>query len=444
MGKDNTSANAKDRIPRVHDKYDPNGNIAPRGENEQHYKGLSEGTGRKISYGEGVSEFDRETCLMHVSSSASALTLSSLANAERSGLVEKSKLRESGSFGPTKQGGDKLVDRFVKADEWQKFTNEKGRHRSNERCIQQGLGGPGRGFQRTEGFWKSEEKDWHINAKELKAGLMGIKTFTREVREAHIALNMDNMTAIAQINKKFSPTSRCLLGLTREIWEFCMERENTVTAVYLPGKQNHLADSLSRDWQDSSDWKLDETFFQRDLEMMGPLEVDLFASRTNAQMEKYVSWKQDPEAKAVDSFQMSWKTVKGYAFPPFCLIGRCYRRSGGRKQLNVDSTSLASSDVVFDVTSTLNSGTGFVAANKEVATESEGRTPSVGPANDLEIGGMESVRQRATKEGFSEESTDSLMANWREGTKVSYQSAWGKWSSWCRGRGINPFQLYQI
>ena len=142
----------------------------------------------------------------------------------------------------------------------------------------------------------------------------------------------------------------------------------------------------------------------------------------------------------MDSFQMSWKTVKGYAFPPFCLIGRCYRRSGGRKQLNVDSTSLTSSDVVFDVTLTLNSGTGFVAANKEVATESEGRTPSVGPANDLEIGGMESVRQRATKEGFSEESTDSLMANWREGTKVSYQSAWGKWSSWCRGRGINPFQ----
>ena len=151
LGKDNTSANARDRVPRVHNRYDPNGNIAPRGENEQHYKGLSEGTGSKIGYGEGISEFDRKTHLMHVSSSASALTLSSLANAERSGLVEKSKLRESGSFGPTKQGGDKLVDRFVKVDEWEKSTNKKGRHRSDERCIQQGLGAWS-GSQRTGGF----------------------------------------------------------------------------------------------------------------------------------------------------------------------------------------------------------------------------------------------------------------------------------------------------
>ena len=52
-------------------------------------------------------------------------------------------------------------------------------------------------------------------------------------------------------------------------------------------------------------------------------EVDLFADRTNAQLQNYISWKADPTAVAADAFTVSWRNKYSYAFPPFCLINRC-------------------------------------------------------------------------------------------------------------------------
>ena len=49
-------------------------------------------------------------------------------------------------------------------------------------------------------------------------------------------------------------------------------------------------------------------------------EVDLFASRLNHQFPRYVSYKPDLDAEAVNAFTMSWSDVTFYAFPPFCII----------------------------------------------------------------------------------------------------------------------------
>lgn len=58
----------------------------------------------------------------------------------------------------------------------------------------------------------------------------------------------------------------------------------------------------------------------------GPFPVDLFASRLTAQLIRFVSWKPDPEAEAVDAFTLDWNQLRGFAFPPFALIGRCLRQ----------------------------------------------------------------------------------------------------------------------
>ena len=49
-------------------------------------------------------------------------------------------------------------------------------------------------------------------------------------------------------------------------------------------------------------------------------EIDLFASRLNHQFPRYVSYKPDLDAEAVNAFTMSWSDVTFYAFPPFCII----------------------------------------------------------------------------------------------------------------------------
>ena len=56
---------------------------------------------------------------------------------------------------------------------------------------------------------------------------------------------------------------------------------------------------------------------------MGPLEVDLFASRLTKQLPRFFSWRPDPEAEATDAFMQDWTTCRGFANPPWCLIHRC-------------------------------------------------------------------------------------------------------------------------
>ena len=104
------------------------------------------------------------------------------------------------------------------------------------------------------------------------------------------------------------------------------EFDNPKQAEYLPGSQNEWADMESRKKAEASDWRLDPVIFQQLQQVRGPLEIDLFAARHNTQLENYFSWQLDPDAQGTDAFRHSWTTLKGYAFPPFCMVGRCLRK----------------------------------------------------------------------------------------------------------------------
>ena len=56
------------------------------------------------------------------------------------------------------------------------------------------------------------------------------------------------------------------------------------------------------------------------------MEVDLFASRLSTQLPRFYSWRPDPQSQALDAFFQGWSKVRGYAFPPFALEGRCLRQ----------------------------------------------------------------------------------------------------------------------
>lgn len=55
-------------------------------------------------------------------------------------------------------------------------------------------------------------------------------------------------------------------------------------------------------------------------------EIDIFASRLNTQLPKFVSFRPDPESIAVNSFNMDWGNLKLYAFPPFILVPRVLQK----------------------------------------------------------------------------------------------------------------------
>ena len=114
--------------------------------------------------------------------------------------------------------------------------------------------------------------------------------------------------------------SQELLQVAKEIWYYLLANRIAVTAEYLSSSLNIQADWQSRNHKYSSDWKLNLKIFFQIVKIRRIPQIDLFASRLNHQLPKYMSWHPDPGSCAVDSLQHSWRNLYGYAFPPFRLI----------------------------------------------------------------------------------------------------------------------------
>jgi len=179
---------------------------------------------------------------------------------------------------------------------------------------------------RTHGWWSDSDKTLHINALELKAAFNALRCFASDLHDCDILLRIDNTTALAYINKFGSIQFPSLSNISRQIWRWCEERNNFVFASYIASVDNTIADAKSRSTDPGTEWSLAQGEFLRITEVLGPFNIDLFASSINNKCDAYVSWFPDPGAIAIDAFTLSWAGLKSYAFPPFILIPRFLRK----------------------------------------------------------------------------------------------------------------------
>ncbi len=180
------------------------------------------------------------------------------------------------------------------------------------------------------GRWNDDEiemaEDNRINYLELLAAFFALKSFCKDKRDIHILLRLDNTTAVAYIQNMGGIKSIECNKLAKSLWNWCIARNIWVTAAHLPGILNTTADRSSRKFQEETEWMLNRKLFRKITKHLGTPNIDLFASRLNTQLQRYISWKPDPGAESVDAFTVDWSTEFFYAFPPFCLIGRCLQK----------------------------------------------------------------------------------------------------------------------
>ena len=169
---------------------------------------------------------------------------------------------------------------------------------------------------------------FHINCQEALAAFHALKCFVRDRRSVSVLLRLDNTSAVSYVNKLGGTVSPRLNKIVRNLWLWCMNRDITLTAEHLPGVLNTIADEESRVMKDRSDWMLNPQIFCKIQARRGPLEVDMFASRLTTQLERFFSWRPDPEADTLDAFNQDWTTHqgKGYANPPWNLVGHVLSR----------------------------------------------------------------------------------------------------------------------
>jgi hypothetical protein len=172
----------------------------------------------------------------------------------------------------------------------------------------------------TGGRWSVSENLLHINDLELLAVYYSLDSLLKNVYNSHIRIKTDNTTTKICINHQGSTQSQSCNRVARLIWDWCISRHNWISASYLPGIQNYLADEASRKFSDETEWKLDSTMFAFIIDKFGSPDIDLFATRLNCQLRPFCSWRPDPEATYVDAFSFVWNFNMVYIFPPFSLI----------------------------------------------------------------------------------------------------------------------------
>ena len=118
----------------------------------------------------------------------------------------------------------------------------------------------------------------------------------------------DNTTTVAYLRNMGGSHSIPCNNITREIWQWCKDREIWITPAHIPGVENTEADLASRVFNDQTEWKLYPQVLTDIFTLFGRPVLDLFASRLNYQLLRYVSWIPDPNAVGVDVFTLDWGT----------------------------------------------------------------------------------------------------------------------------------------
>lgn len=180
------------------------------------------------------------------------------------------------------------------------------------------------------GRWNQTEAELaqcnSINYLELLAAFYALKSFCKDLSNVTVLIRSDNTTAVAYIQNMGGIKSTECNALAKYIWAWCISRNIWLIADYLPGKLNVVADRYSRQFDDETEWMLNQNLFKKITEEFGVPEIDLFASRLNSQLKRYISWKPDPGSETVNAFTLDWSKWYFYAFPPFSIIGRCLKK----------------------------------------------------------------------------------------------------------------------
>ena len=172
------------------------------------------------------------------------------------------------------------------------------------------------------GVWSSQESLLHINYLELKA-VLALQQFGHLCRDQIVLVAMDNTTVVSYINKQGGMRSGSLCALLWRLLSWCHPRNIVLRARHIPGRLNVIADKLSRHNQViQTEWSLSQQVFTLLCSRWNHPQVDLFATRFNHKLPRFVSPVPDLTAWAVDALSLQWDQLEAYAkgFPPVSLI----------------------------------------------------------------------------------------------------------------------------
>ncbi|XP_044132862.1 uncharacterized protein LOC122925568 [Bufo gargarizans] len=177
-----------------------------------------------------------------------------------------------------------------------------------------------------QGRWDLRTRACTSNYKELKAVERVLTVAVPEVLDKRLVFYSDNSTTVAYINHQGGTKIPSLIFLCQEIFKIAEDRNLLISAVHLKGKENTVADFLSRVELSQAEWSLNGEVFSQIILKFGTPTIDLFATRRNRKTERFFSLNRTESPTAVDSLAQDWSREHGYAFPPISLIPQVLKK----------------------------------------------------------------------------------------------------------------------
>lgn len=91
------------------------------------------------------------------------------------------------------------------------------------------------------------------------------KSFTKNINNQNILLHLDNVTAIAFINKMGGVRLQKLNKIAKDIWQYCRNKNIWIVASYINTKLNYEADKESRTLHIETEYELSNSYFNYSL-----------------------------------------------------------------------------------------------------------------------------------------------------------------------------------
>ena len=283
----------------------------------------------------------------------------------------------------------------------------------------------------TGGLWSEAERTRHINLLELTGGAFATQAFTKNQRNIHILLRMDNTTATSYINHMGGTRSQDLSHAACELWQWCLQRGITIAAEHLPGVCNVVADQESG---------MD----------VGRQGVQKNSLSPGAAHDRFVCLPAEQPAGEVcqlaagsiySANRRLSDVVEGedrICLPPL-QSDRQMPPEGVAGGLHSDS-SCADMENTALVPSTPGDAGGISSPVTNIQVSTEGSIQQGSPLTRkkaVAVSRLESLRQHQATGGISGKASRLLLSGWSKGTNATYQSGWSKWAGWCDSREID-------
>ena len=106
----------------------------------------------------------------------------------------------------------------------------------------------------------------------------------------------------------------------------------------------------------------------------------------------------------------------------------------------VDNTHLADSALVCRTSANVHRETTVITSRQIPSYKPSRESSPPGAKQNLKVSGLESYRKNLVAKGVSYEATKLITGARKAGSLSNYESSWGKWTSWCGKKQIDPFQ----